>query len=525
MRKSTFCSRFTESLKWTFRLLGSGKIALSVFILFISAVSTAQTFPPASSCTSKDLELVSATLPVNPGENACTCGGTRTLQLAIANKTGSTRTSFAFWGTLEITHTDGTTTTSAISGCNGPIIKNTTTTLPFNQITFACGESIRLVDLFLAWTSASPGETCPLNSATINPKCGTLPSIVVNAGLTFSASANGASCAGNDGTISVSPNGGSPNYSVACTGKTTQTGIGAGGSANFTGLAPGNYTLTVTDANSCTATVSRTVNGSSIPNPAATVGQHPTCASSTGTVNVTNPDAGTTYKLFQGATLIYTAVSGVFSGVAAGTYTLKAEKGGCNATGNNVTVDPQPASPTFTVCIVQPTLCASSGSVTINATGGSGFTYKLNNGSAQAGNVFGNLGSGSVTSITVINAAGCSTTVNCASLTQNCGAASRSATSTTLDRESAPSETTVKAYPNPFSDKIKFVITSPVSGDGSLDVYNMMGQRVKTVYNGFIAEGMQTFELSLSTRQVANLVYVLRIGDKKMTGKILQINQ
>jgi hypothetical protein len=53
----------------------------------------------------------------------------------------------------------------------------------------------------------------------------------------------------------------------------------------------------------------------------------------------------------------------------------------------------------------------------------------------------------------------------------------------------------------------------------------MMGQRVKTVYQGFISAGTQTFELSLPTQQIANLVYVLRIGDKKMSGKILQINQ
>jgi len=87
------------------------------------------------------------------------------------------------------------------------------------------------------------------------------------------------------------------------------------------------------------------------------------------------------------------------------------------------------------------------------------------------------------------------------------------------------SQTTVKAYPNPFSDKIKFVVSSPVSGKGNLDIYNMMGQRVKTVYQGFIAAGTQTFELNLPTQQIANLVYVLRIGDKKMSGKILQINQ
>jgi len=85
--------------------------------------------------------------------------------------------------------------------------------------------------------------------------------------------------------------------------------------------------------------------------------------------------------------------------------------------------------------------------------------------------------------------------------------------------------TTVKAYPNPFSDRVKFMVTSTVAGKGNLEVYNMMGQKVKTVYQGYIAKGTQTFELSLPGKQVANLVYVLRIGDKKMTGKILQVNQ
>ena len=69
------------------------------------------------------------------------------------------------------------------------------------------------------------------------------------------------------------------------------------------------------------------------------------------------------------------------------------------------------------------------------------------------------------------------------------------------------------------------MVTSTVAGNGNLEVYNMMGQKVKTVYQGYIVKGTQTFELSLPDKQVANLVYVLRIGDKKMTGKILQVNQ
>jgi hypothetical protein len=83
----------------------------------------------------------------------------------------------------------------------------------------------------------------------------------------------------------------------------------------------------------------------------------------------------------------------------------------------------------------------------------------------------------------------------------------------------------VVAYPNPFNEKINFVVTSPVSGKGSLDVYNSLGQKIKTVYQGNINKGSQNFELRLSQHQVSNLVYVLRVGDQQLTGKILQVNQ
>ena len=78
------------------------------------------------------------------------------------------------------------------------------------------------------------------------------------------------------------------------------------------------------------------------------------------------------------------------------------------------------------------------------------------------------------------------------------------------------------AYPNPFSNKVKFVITSSVVGKGNLEVFNMLGQKVKTVYQGFFTTGVQTFELNLSRQHLSSLIYVLRIGDKKLTGKLLQ---
>src|ERR1700710_929942 len=53
----------------------------------------------------------------------------------------------------------------------------------------------------------------------------------------------------------------------------------------------------------------------------------------------------------------------------------------------------------------------SNGSITATASGGSGFTYSLNNGTAQSSGAFNNLAAGSYT-ITAKNANGCSGSVN-----------------------------------------------------------------------------------------------------------------
>jgi len=302
----------------------------------------------------------------------------------------------------------------------------------------------------------------------------------------------------------------------------------ANGSGNFTSvIANKTYTVRATKG-SCSATSSNVVVNAQPATPGTPTASviQPTCTEATGSITVNSPDATVTYILTDPspATTTHSNSTGVFSGLAAGTYGLKATKNGCTSGSVNKTVNAAPSHPSFTVCLVQPDLCTQYGSVTINATGGSGFTYKLNGGAPQGSNVFSNLASGSVTSITVINSDGCSATVSCSSLVQSClppGAR----ISTPQQIESAVPTTTVKAYPNPFSDRIKFMVTSTVAGNGNLEVYNMMGQKIKTVYQGYIAKGTQTFELSLPKQNVGNLVYVLRIGDKKMTGKILQLNQ
>ncbi|WP_276501162.1 hypothetical protein [Terrimonas pollutisoli] len=357
-----FPNQFPYPGPWVKRLAGFFKTA--VLLVFISTKSLAQTFPPASSCTSKDLELLSATLPP-PANDRCQCEGTRTLMLGIINKTGSTRTSFALWGTLLTFNAAGDTISQeAIVACAGPIPKNATSVLASDkQITVSCGQSFKIVNLYLAWTSASPGETCAVlkaNPSTINPKCGILPEINVGLGVAATITKTNATCTAG-GSIKVEPSGGIGPYQVCLYKKTSATdstlidvcrNVVANGSTTFSGLATGDYTIRTTDNMSETDVTKRCFTNrmttitqpDQVAAPSATVGQ-PTCTTATGSVSVNSFDNTITYTLKQGGVLKYTANgSGVFIAVASGIYDLIATKGSCSASGS-ITVNAQPATP------------------------------------------------------------------------------------------------------------------------------------------------------------------------------------
>ena len=83
----------------------------------------------------------------------------------------------------------------------------------------------------------------------------------------------------------------------------------------------------------------------------------------------------------------------------------------------------------------------------------------------------------------------------------------------------------IKAFPNPFSDRVKFLVNASEAGNGSLEVFNLLGQKVKTVFRGYIPSGANTFEVNLPAMKSAQLFYILNVGDKKVTGKLLQLNR
>ncbi|WP_053990181.1 T9SS type A sorting domain-containing protein [Mangrovimonas sp. TPBH4] len=278
-----------------------------IIVLFFTTITFGQgdiTFPPDDiSCTSKDLELVGAALPA-PDEDPCNCTGTRLLELSIYNKTGSTRTSFAFWGYLHRYDSEGDEIgePEPIFACVGPIPPNSTTTLVSStEIEVTCDTSLEITDLYLAWTSASPNATCESlanDPGGINPKCGTLDAITVETGVNGTLSVVDADCT-TGGSIQVSPFGGVPPYSVQLNGG-TGVQLQVGGSTTYSALAASTYTVLITDSRGCTNTFMRTISPAIQPVAEAGSEMELTCTTTSVTLDGSgtsnNPSASLSYE-------------------------------------------------------------------------------------------------------------------------------------------------------------------------------------------------------------------------------------
>jgi len=243
------------------------KITRFLFILCVSisfiSIAFSQTLPLSSSCTSKDLELKRVRLAYT---GLCFPYGQPTnVILEIYNKTGSVRTSFGCWGKLVRTKNGVVQDTVSVFICGGPIQPSSTNAILTSfQVTVYEGESIELKDLFLAWTTSNNNQTCDYlknNSATINPKCGTLPSIAVEAGVAGKISQSAAVC-GNGGAkinATISPYGGTAPYKVSIDGG-SEIEVVANGTYTFYDLNAGvTHEIKVKDKNNCSNTVSTSI--------------------------------------------------------------------------------------------------------------------------------------------------------------------------------------------------------------------------------------------------------------------------
>jgi len=207
-----------------------------------------------------------------------------------------------------------------------------------------------------------------------------------------------------NGSITAAATGGT-DFTYSINGNTFQ------GTGNFTNLAAGNYIVIAKNSYGCVGTTQVSI-GAIDPCAGVTVlvtttQANPTTSSSNGSITATaTGGTGFTYSLNNGAF----QTSGTFSGLAEGSYTLIAKNSnGCTGIKqvNLTAVDPC-AGVTVTVATTQvnPTTGSSNGSITVTATGGTGFTYSLNGGTYQSSNTFTGLVTGNYT-VTAKNSIGC----------------------------------------------------------------------------------------------------------------------
>jgi gliding motility-associated-like protein len=262
------------------------------------------------------------------------------------------------------------------------------------------------------------------------------PAVIVNnppaLSITDQSSTN-ATCSGiNNGTISVTATGGTGTRTYTLTPGTSNT------TGNFTGLAPGPYTVSVTDDNLCGPINAAPFNITQ-PSPLAFVTQNSTnvtCnGSNNGSITVTASGGTAPYNFTLNPGAIASNSTGSFPSLAPGTYfvTLTDANSCTPVNSNNFTIT-QPVLISITSGTSTNITChnANDGTVTVTATGGTApLMYTLSpGGSSNFTGIFTNLPPNNY-SVTVSDAAGCPVVVSPTYIVNNPPALSITAQSST----------------------------------------------------------------------------------------------
>jgi hypothetical protein len=86
-------------------------------------------------------------------------------------------------------------------------------------------------------------------------------------------------------------------------------------------------------------------------------------------------------------------------------------------------------------------------------------------------------------------------------------------------------QVSVTSYPNPFTDRVNFSVQSRLSGMATLEVFGLMGEKVKTIFSGYIEkDGVRTFSFDVPANLRKTMIYQFRIGDQLVTGKLVYPN-
>ncbi len=217
--------------------------------------------------------------------------------------------------------------------------------------------------------------------------------VTITPTMSVTATSTNAGCA--TGTATANPTGGTPPYTYKWSNGSTNQ--------KDTGLAPGNYTCTVTAAG-CVETASVTIAGGGI---TATVSNtNVRCNGAlTGTATVTPSGGATPYTY----TWNNSSTNQILTGAGAGTYTCNVKDAGGCITTQTVTIT-QPTAITSTTSFTGTPCGATTGSASVAPSGGTpAYTYAWNTTPAQTNSTASNLGGGSY-NVTITDANSCTAT-------------------------------------------------------------------------------------------------------------------
>ncbi|MBK7586871.1 MAG: SprB repeat-containing protein [Bacteroidetes bacterium] len=207
---------------------------------------------------------------------------------------------------------------------------------------------------------------------------------------------------GNDGSMTITASGGTLAYTY---------NIGGANQANnvFANLGAGNYTITVTDANGCTATSTQTIAPPNSPTITAVVTTDVDCnGGNNGSITVT-ATGGLGALNYNLQPVNQNNATGIFTNLAAGVYTMTvADANGCTISSTATIIEPTILSWTTTATTDVNCNGGNDGTLTATATGGTGMiNYNLQptNQTNNTG-LFTNLTAGTYT-VTATDANGC----------------------------------------------------------------------------------------------------------------------
>lgn len=274
-----------------------------------------------------------------------------------------------------------------------------------------------------SWSPAAGLSTTTGSTTTASPSTTTLYTVTADdGGCTASANVNitvvdiqtatsvtDASCAGNDGTATVTPTGGVTPYTYAWNTTPAQT------TQTATGLSGGSYDVTITDATGCTATATVTVgttSGSLAPPTMSSTDA--ICASPNGTATATPVDGNPPYTYSWDSNPVQTTQTA--TGLPPGTYNVTLQDAtGCQSTAS-VVVNSDPGNFSAQVATFTNATCNSAcdGTATVDmANGTAPYQIAWNDAATQQTPQATNLCAGNY-NVGVIDANGCMTTAQVA---------------------------------------------------------------------------------------------------------------